>query len=112
MLRSPGVRPGERVSASDAGPRLPDDRRLPLATRLAPEHPAYELIIDAHEAAVQRGLAGYLDPLSGSFVFTAAAHWERGTCCVSGCRHCPYVAGTRGGAGASVPAQPDEPGTW
>jgi hypothetical protein len=23
-------------------------------------------------------------------VFTAAYHLKRGTCCASGCRHCPY----------------------
>ncbi|HEY6448891.1 MAG TPA: DUF5522 domain-containing protein [Acidobacteriaceae bacterium] len=29
-------------------------------------------------------------------VFTAAYHLRRGTCCGSGCRHCPW----RGGSGA------------
>lgn len=81
-------------------------------TRLAPEHPTYALILDAHERAMQRGLAGYLDPSTGYFVFTAAAHWERGTCCHAGCRHCPYTAGTRGTRRQMMPTQPDEPGTW
>jgi len=36
-----------------------------------------------------------LDPedfyYDGSYlVFTAAYHLKRGTCCESGCRHCPY----------------------
>jgi len=26
----------------------------------------------------------------GMMVFTAAYHLKRGTCCESGCRHCPY----------------------
>ena len=26
----------------------------------------------------------------GLMVFTAAYHLKRGTCCNSGCRHCPY----------------------
>ena len=26
----------------------------------------------------------------GRWVFTAAYHLRRGTCCASGCRHCPY----------------------
>jgi hypothetical protein len=34
---------------------------------------------------------GYPDPASGNFCFTAAYLWERGACCGSGCRHCPYV---------------------
>jgi hypothetical protein len=37
------------------------------------------------------GEPGYIDPQSGLFVFTAAYHAERGTCCKSDCRHCPYV---------------------
>ena len=36
---------------------------------------------------------------SGLFVFTASYHLERGYCCGSGCRHCPYdpphVSGNR-----------------
>jgi hypothetical protein len=27
---------------------------------------------------------------NGLYVFTAAFHKKRGTCCGSGCRHCPY----------------------
>jgi hypothetical protein len=27
---------------------------------------------------------------NGSLVFTAAYHLKRGSCCDSGCRHCPY----------------------
>lgn len=27
---------------------------------------------------------------NGFVVFTAAYHLKRGTCCGSGCRHCPY----------------------
>lgn len=75
---------------------LPDRRRLPLVERLAPEDPAYELILAAHDRAVATGAPGYLDPLTGYFVFTAAEHWGRGSCCNSGCRHCPYAAGPRG----------------
>lgn len=43
-----------------------------------------------HEAACARGEAGYLDPQTGLFVLTARFLLERGTCCASGCRHCPY----------------------
>jgi hypothetical protein len=31
----------------------------------------------------------YVDP-DGRFVFTREYHLARGTCCESGCRHCPY----------------------
>ena len=27
---------------------------------------------------------------NGFYVFTAAFHLKRGSCCKSGCRHCPY----------------------
>ena len=40
--------------------------------------------------AIAQGLDGYQDPESGLFVFTSAYHLRRGTCCDSGCRHCPY----------------------
>ena len=48
-------------------------------------------ILTAHEMAVLAGQAGYTDPSSGLFVFTAVYLLERGTCCDQGCRHCPYV---------------------
>jgi hypothetical protein len=44
----------------------------------------------AHDQAVREGEDGYVDPESGLFVFTAAYLAARGTCCDSGCRHCPY----------------------
>jgi len=45
---------------------------------------------DAHDAAVREGREGYLDPATGFFVFTAETLKARGSCCGSGCRHCPY----------------------
>jgi len=44
----------------------------------------------AHEDAMRKGDDGYADPETGLFVFTAAYLEARGTCCDSGCRHCPY----------------------
>ena len=32
----------------------------------------------------------YIDPANGLLVFTAKYLKERGYCCESGCRHCPY----------------------
>jgi hypothetical protein len=49
-----------------------------------------EATVAAHDAAVAAGEPGYDDPATGLFVFTAAYLKARGTCCDSGCRHCPY----------------------
>jgi hypothetical protein len=38
-----------------------------------------------------RGDPGYTDPDTSLFVLTAAYLADRGTCCESGCRHCPYL---------------------
>ena len=51
---------------------------------------ADDAIEAAHARAVAAGEDGYLDPVTGYFVFTAAYVAARGTCCDSGCRHCPY----------------------
>ncbi len=63
----------------------------PHPDRLAPGHPGRDEILAAHSAALERGEPGYLDPVTGLFVMTAAALVERGDCCDQGCRHCPYV---------------------
>ncbi len=47
-------------------------------------------VLAAHDEAVRAGADGYTDPGTGYFVFTAAYLAARGTCCGSGCRHCPY----------------------
>ncbi len=47
-------------------------------------------IARAHDAAVAAGEPGYLDPKTGFFVFTAVALATNGSCCESGCRHCPW----------------------
>ena len=44
----------------------------------------------AHDEAVRGSADGYTDPDTGYFVFTEAFLTARGTCCDSGCRHCPY----------------------
>lgn len=45
-----------------------------------------------HDAAEARGEPMYEDPSTGLWVQTAASLAERGECCGSGCRHCPYPA--------------------
>ncbi len=78
-----------------AGPDRPTRRPLtePHPDRLALDHPARERILAAHSAAMAAGQAGYLDPVSRLFVFTAATLAANRRCCQSGCRHCPYLPG-------------------
>jgi hypothetical protein len=59
--------------------------------RLSPRHPLFLEITARHSAAVARGEPCYDDPATGLSVFTAAFLAERGYCCDSACRHCPYV---------------------
>ena len=44
-----------------------------------------------HHDAVRRGENRYQDPATGLWVMTAVHLWERGYCCYSGCRHCPWI---------------------
>jgi Family of unknown function (DUF5522) len=69
------------------------DRGLnePHPSRLPSDHPGRKAILAAHASAIADAEAGYLDPVTGLFVLTAAYLAERGTCCGRGCRHCPYV---------------------
>jgi hypothetical protein len=48
-------------------------------------------MLAAHQAAIDAGEPGYLDPETGLFVLTADFLANRGTCCGRGCRHCPYL---------------------
>jgi hypothetical protein len=43
---------------------------------------------NASEKGKTNGQQYYLE--NGYVVFTEAYHLQRGTCCGSGCRHCPY----------------------
>lgn len=54
------------------------------------EAPLTPEIVEAHRAAIDAGEDGYIDPATGFWVFTARFLAERGSCCDSGCRHCPY----------------------
>ncbi|HEX3793402.1 MAG TPA: DUF5522 domain-containing protein [Acidimicrobiales bacterium] len=68
--------------------RPPDE---PHPDRLSPAHPDYEAILDLHAEALRRGAMSYTDPGSGYTVLTAGYLIQRGYCCESGCRHCPYL---------------------
>ena len=67
------------------------DLTCPHVLRLDSTRSDYELILAAHLAALEANAAGYKDPKSGAFVFTAQTLADRGYCCNSGCRHCPYL---------------------
>ncbi|HUC31799.1 MAG TPA: DUF5522 domain-containing protein [Ilumatobacteraceae bacterium] len=62
----------------------------PLPRRYSVDHPGYSEGMRRHRAAVDRNEPSYRDPVSGLTVFTARFLSERGYCCESGCRHCPY----------------------
>ncbi len=62
----------------------PHPERLPL------DVPRRDEMLAAHRAALEAGEPGYVDPVSGLFVITAAEHVRRGHCCANDCRHCPY----------------------
>jgi hypothetical protein len=59
--------------------------------RLSPRHPRFVEIVERHSRAVAAGEPTYEDPVTGLSVFTAAFLADRGYCCDSGCRHCPFV---------------------
>lgn len=71
-------------------PPLPDHLVDPHPDRLDRARPDRAAIVAAHRRAVVAGRTNYVDPASGWTVLTARFLWERGTCCDSGCRHCPY----------------------
>jgi hypothetical protein len=59
---------------------------------LDPQRPDYAAILARHQAALAAHAESYVDPATGYQVWTALYLWERGFCCETGCRHCPYVA--------------------
>ncbi|MEO7570915.1 MAG: DUF5522 domain-containing protein [Acidimicrobiales bacterium] len=72
--------------------RAPVQRSLfePHLERLPADAPHRRAILDAHRAAIEVRQPGYLDPVTGLVVITAAEHVRRGHCCANDCRHCPY----------------------
>ncbi len=47
-------------------------------------------IQQAHQKACERKEAMYQDPKTGYMVMTEVFLKDRGYCCKSGCRHCPW----------------------
>ena len=78
---------------------------VPHPRRLSPHHPSRREILRRHDLAVAQRHPTYPDPVSGRSVFTAAFLLARGTCCDSGCRHCPYLP-LDAGAGTGADGAP------
>ena len=63
----------------------------PHVQRLSLRDPRFGEIMARHSEAVAAGDPCYEDPATGLSVFTAEFLAERGYCCDSGCRHCPFA---------------------
>lgn len=70
----------------------PDGLTVARPGRLPPSERHRQAVERAHGEAVASGAVTYRDPISGLSVFTALFLADRGYCCESGCRHCPYEA--------------------
>lgn len=68
----------------------PDWVDVPRPDRLDPRHPRYAQVLEAHRRSVRLGLSTYRDPITGAIAMTATYLADRGYCCSTGCRHCPY----------------------
>uniref|UniRef100_A0A8D3E7E7 Chromosome 1 open reading frame 53 n=1 Tax=Scophthalmus maximus TaxID=52904 RepID=A0A8D3E7E7_SCOMX len=56
-------------------------------------HRTHQILLALHQTDRSKLAAKkqmYVDPSSGYKVFTEYAHLQRGKCCGSACRHCPY----------------------
>ncbi|XP_069315726.1 uncharacterized protein C1orf53 homolog [Eulemur rufifrons] len=72
--------PGSQGRPEEAATR-PGSKELTAAERR---------IAELHAAACAAGQLNYVDPATGYVVLTQLAHLQRGECCGSACRHCPY----------------------
>ncbi len=80
------------MSADEARDRpLPAALVLPHPSRCDPGRADYGEILARHAAAIAAGVDAYVDPATGYQVWTAQYLWDRGFCCDTGCRHCPYL---------------------
>ena len=96
-IRRGRPRPGRRrrrpPHRREAGPQRSQAGRLaPPARREPPalDRPDRDEILARHERALASGMSTYVDPATGYTVLTADYLAERGYCCSSGCRHCPW----------------------
>ena len=64
--------------------------KLIHVTRLKEDFPGFNEIMMRHREAIEKDEDYYIDPETGLVVFTSLFLYNRGYCCESGCRHCPY----------------------
>ncbi len=95
---------GDDPRADPLDGALDPRRARPHPSRFPPDAPGYDEALRRHRVAIDEGDPGYLDPVSGLFVLTAAHHADRGTCCEQGCRHCPYIWDRPDAALEAIPA--------
>ncbi len=69
---------------------LRTDWQNPAPDRLHGGSSSFDSVMAEHDASIAAGADGYLDPRTRYFVFNAGYLKDRGTCCDSNCRHCPY----------------------
>ncbi|XP_033277092.1 uncharacterized protein C1orf53-like [Orcinus orca] len=81
-------------SQGDCGGSGPDSQggpegaaRRPVSKELTA---AERRVSELHAAASAAGRLNFVDPATGYMVLTRLAHLQRGRCCGSTCRHCPY----------------------
>ncbi|XP_074078391.1 uncharacterized protein C1orf53 homolog [Macrotis lagotis] len=90
---APGSRPrsasGPGGGGGGSGSRAPEGPEDSRPERREPT-PAELRIARLHAAACAAGQLNYVDPTTGYLVLTKVAHLQRGDCCGSACRHCPY----------------------
>jgi Family of unknown function (DUF5522) len=92
MSMRPRSERSRSASASETNPLAARPLSQPHPRRLSPNAPCYRQIMEAHSQALAAGVDTYVDPASGLIVLTAGTLARRGSCCESGCRHCPYIA--------------------
>ncbi|XP_007459720.1 PREDICTED: uncharacterized protein C1orf53 homolog [Lipotes vexillifer] len=82
------------ASQGDRGGSGPDSQGGPEEAARRPASKeltaAERRISELHAAACAAGRLNYVDPATGYMVLTRLAHLQRGRCCGSTCRHCPY----------------------
>ncbi|TEA31771.1 hypothetical protein DBR06_SOUSAS14110010 [Sousa chinensis] len=82
------------ASQGDCGGSGPDSQGEPEGAARCPASEeltaAERRISELHAAACAAGQLNYVDPATGYMVLTRLAHLQRGRCCGSTCRHCPY----------------------
>ncbi|XP_002760659.1 uncharacterized protein C1orf53 homolog [Callithrix jacchus] len=79
---------GNRGGSVPDTPGRPDKAARPSESKELTA--AERRIAELHAAACAAGQLNYVDPATGYLVLTQIAHLQRGECCGSACRHCPY----------------------